>query len=97
MPDDVNHKALPSSTCRKAEHSSCPLLPFAATVHEAVRLSGLSRTAIYALLNEGKIEARKRGKTTLVLVEGLLTYVDELTRAEFGGNASSSISPPAKR
>lgn len=61
-----------------------PALPFAATVHDAVRLSGLSRTTLYALLSEGKIDARKRGKTTLILMDSLRSYVDALPRATFG-------------
>ena len=69
--------------------------PFAATVSEAVRLSGLSKTALYALLGEGTIEARKRGKTTLVLLDGVRRYVEALPRATFGMATDRHCAPHA--
>lgn len=63
-------------------------LPFSATVNETIRLFGLSKTALYVLLAEGRIEARKRGKTTLILMDGVRRYVDALPRATFGSTRS---------
>ena len=59
-------------------------MPFAAIPKDAARLSGMSQSTIYNLLREGKIEARKRGNTTLVLMDGLRRYVEGLPKATFG-------------
>ena len=51
--------------------------PFALTVPEAVRASGLSRTAIYLAMREG-LPARKSGKRTLILAKDLEAYLANL-------------------
>ena len=43
-----------------------PLEPLAYSVNEAIRVSSLGRTRLYQLINEGKLEARKVGKRTLI-------------------------------
>lgn len=40
--------------------------PIAVTIPEAVRISGISRTAIYDALARGDISARKAGRRTLI-------------------------------
>ncbi|TIM06405.1 MAG: helix-turn-helix domain-containing protein [Mesorhizobium sp.] len=49
-----------------------------ATIPEAVEMTGLSRSALYRLFNEGKITPRKNRKRTLILVEDLRRYVENL-------------------
>lgn len=73
----------PVPSTANTSQQSAPL-PFSATVNETIRLSGLSKTALYLLLGQGHIEARKRGKTTLILMDGVRRYVDALPRATFG-------------
>lgn len=52
--------------------------PIAVTIPEATRLSGLGRSTLYKLFNEGKLTPKKSGKRTLVLVEELESYVKGL-------------------
>jgi excisionase family DNA binding protein len=47
-----------------------------ATIAEACEASGLGRTKIYEMIAERKIETRKVGSRTLVLVPSLLTAID---------------------
>ncbi len=51
--------------------------PFALSIPEAVRVSGLSRTAIYEAFREG-LPARKAGKRTLILAKDLEAYLANL-------------------
>ncbi len=64
--------------------SNTSSLPISASVDEAVRLSGLSKTDLYALLAAGTIDARKRGRKTLIMVDSLQRYIESLPRAKFG-------------
>lgn len=52
--------------------------PIAVTIPEAVRLSGMSRTAIYAALARKAIPARKAGRRTLISFSDLQTYLANL-------------------
>jgi predicted DNA-binding transcriptional regulator AlpA len=54
----------------------------AVTLPEATALSGIGRSSLYKLFNEGKLVPRKAGKRTLILVEELEAYVTSLP---FGG------------
>jgi hypothetical protein len=51
--------------------------PIAVTVPEAVRLSGLSRTALYEAMKQG-LPARKAGRRTLIMVADLDAYLASL-------------------
>ena len=51
--------------------------PIAVTVPEAVRLSGLSRTAIYSAFRNG-LTARKAGRRTLISFADLEAYLASL-------------------
>lgn len=55
----------------------------AMTVEDAIKISGLARSRIYILLAEGKLEARKAGRRTLIIGESLRRYIDELPPAHF--------------
>jgi hypothetical protein len=48
------------------------------TISEAVQMTGIGRSSLYILFREGKIQPRKSGKRTLVLVEELRRYVESL-------------------
>lgn len=50
----------------------------AATIREAIELSGIGRSSLYKLFNEGKLTPRKAGKRTLILVAELESYLKSL-------------------
>lgn len=58
--------------------------PIAVTVPEAVKLSGLSRTAIYEALKRKDISARKSGRRTLIQFADLETYLASLPTYQAG-------------
>ncbi|WP_162931694.1 helix-turn-helix domain-containing protein [Mesorhizobium sp. DCY119] len=51
------------------------------TIPEAVQMTGIGRSSLYTLFREGKIQPRKSGKRTLLLVEDLKRYVENLPAA----------------
>jgi excisionase family DNA binding protein len=55
-------------------------IPFRAriscTVEEACWATGLGRTTIYKLIKEGRIEAKKIGRRTVILVSTLLVEIE---------------------
>lgn len=53
----------------------------ALTIQEAVSVSGLSRSRIYRLLRDRKLQARKSGNRTLILVEDLERFLKSLPSA----------------
>ncbi len=63
--------------------TSADTLPYSAGIEEAVRLTGVTRTQLYNLLAEGKVKAKKSGRRTLVLMDGLRAYIDGLPHARF--------------
>jgi hypothetical protein len=50
----------------------------AATISESVEISGLSRSAIYRALKDKKLEKRKNGGRTLILVADLERFLKSL-------------------
>lgn len=48
------------------------------TIPDAVRASGMSRTAIYEALKNGRLEAVKSGKRTLIPYTSLSGYLASL-------------------
>jgi hypothetical protein len=50
----------------------------AVTLPEATELSGIGRSSLYKLFNEGKLTPRKSGKRTLILVSELESYLKNL-------------------
>lgn len=58
----------------------------AVTISEAMEISGLGRTYLYRLFNEGKLTPRKAGKRTLILVSELEAYLNNLPK----GGASNA-------
>jgi len=54
------------------------VFPFALQVPDAVRISGLGRSSIYAAMKEGKLPYRKAGRRTLILVDDLRRFIEAL-------------------
>jgi excisionase family DNA binding protein len=52
--------------------------PLAITIPEAVKLCGMSRTAIYEALKRGDLVARKAGRRTLISFADLEAYLASL-------------------
>jgi len=55
-------------------------VPIAVPVPEACRIVGIGRSRLYEEIAAGRIEARKAGKRTLVMVASLRDYVASLPR-----------------
>ena len=51
------------------------------TIREAVQLTGIGRSSLYELFREGKIQPRKSGKRTLIILEELKRYIESLPTA----------------
>ncbi len=49
--------------------------PITVRIHEAVRLTGISRSVLYELIRSGQLETVKVGRTTLVLYAALRALV----------------------
>jgi len=58
--------------------------PIALTIHDAVKASGLSRTAIYEALKRKDISARKAGRRTLISFADLQAYLASLPAYQAG-------------
>ena len=65
------------------ENSTSQTSPLAVTIHEAVRVSGLSRSELYRRLADGKVRAVKSGSRTLILMDSLRTHPTSLPAATF--------------
>lgn len=52
--------------------------PIAVTIPEAVKLSGLSRSALYIALRNRELLARKAGRRTLIAYRDLEAYLASL-------------------
>ena len=51
------------------------------TINQACNMTGLGRSTIYRLFEEGQLKKRKVGKRTLILIKDLEAYVNSLTEA----------------
>ena len=50
--------------------------PLAYSVADACRVSSIGRTRLYQLINEGRLEAKKIGKRTLIPAASLRALID---------------------
>lgn len=50
--------------------------PLAYSIADAVRVSSIGRTRLYALIGEGRLEARKIGKRTLIPAHSLRALIE---------------------
>lgn len=55
--------------------TTAALEPLAYSIKEACRVSSLGRTRIYQLIGEGRLEARRIGKRTLIPAASLRALV----------------------
>lgn len=53
-------------------------LPAFASIADACKLTGISRSRIYELLADGQVKARKMGVRTLIDVGSIVAYVNTL-------------------
>lgn len=59
-------------------------IPIAVTIPEAVKLSGMSRTALYEALKRQDITAKKAGRRTLISFADLEAYLANLPAYQVG-------------
>lgn len=52
--------------------------PLAVSINDAAKALGLGRTSIYAMIGDGRLEAFKLGRRTLVKTASIRGLVDEL-------------------
>jgi excisionase family DNA binding protein len=50
--------------------------PLAVSINDAARALGLGRTSIYAMIGDGRLEAFKLGRRTLIKTESIRRLVD---------------------
>jgi len=55
--------------------------PIAVTIHEAARLISSSRSKIYVLVKEGKLRLIKLGGKSLIAVDDIKAFVENLKAA----------------
>ena len=48
------------------------------TIRELVKAGGGSRTVIYEAIKSGKLKAKKRGRSTIILASDLAQYLESL-------------------
>ena len=61
--------------------------PHMLTISEAVAASRIGRTALYGLIRDGKLDARKLGRRTLVPAAALHRLLERLPSASANGPA----------
>lgn len=52
-----------------------PLAPLAYTIDEAVEATKIGRTSLYKEIESGRLPARKRGRSTIILAADLAAYL----------------------
>jgi hypothetical protein len=65
-----------------AGHATVSLSPILCTIQQAAAMISRGQTFIYGAIGDGRIEAVKSDKRTLVVVESLRRYAAELPRAK---------------
>lgn len=56
-------------------NANAPLRPLAYSIKDAVQVSSIGRTTLYALISSGEIETVKIGKRRLVKAASLATFI----------------------
>lgn len=56
--------------------SADTLAPLAYSISEACKVSSFGRTYVYRLISEGRLEARKFGKRTLITARSLRALIE---------------------
>jgi excisionase family DNA binding protein len=65
---------------RRLKGNSAAVERLAVKPHEAAQMLGESRSTIYRLIHAGKLDAVKRGTSTLVLVGSIRSHLASLPR-----------------
>jgi hypothetical protein len=60
-----------------------PTTVFGARIADASKAVGISPAGIYRLLAQGKIRAKKNGRTTIVIMDTVYSHIESLPDAEF--------------
>jgi len=55
------------------------------TIKQATEASGLSRSALYVAMRDGKLPAKKNGRRRLILASALSDFIQALPDATKGG------------
>lgn len=79
--------AAPASGVLAGERMS----PWAVPVSEACRISGFSKSELYLRMKRGEIQAKKAGRSTLVLVTSLRAAVESLPAATFRAPKQATV------
>lgn len=58
--------------------------PITVSIPDAVKATGISRSAIYLALKRGDLTARKAGRRTLILFDDLQAYLASLPTFQAG-------------
>jgi hypothetical protein len=72
-----------------------PTAPIAYTIPQAVRASGLSRTALYLAIGRGDLRARKCGARTIIITSELRRFLRSLPRMGTGNKMPDPEALPA--
>ena len=76
-----NRRGRPKTPDRTPDRQmQLPFETLAVKISEAVRTTGIGRTKLYELMNEGQIETIKVGTATLIPVDSLRRFLDRLRR-----------------
>ncbi len=50
--------------------------PIAVSINDTVKVLGIGRTSVYEMIKDGRLEAFKLGRRTLVRVDSIRRFVD---------------------
>lgn len=76
------------------DHFYADTIPsIAVSIRDAARISGLSRSAIYLRIGEGRIDARKSGCRTLIMIDSLKRYIESLPQVSSTGKKAAQDAP----
>jgi hypothetical protein len=64
------------------------LYPFAVSIAEAVKMTGLGRTSIFAAIKRRELLARKSGRRTILETEELRRFIGSLPKSDAAQNAT---------
>lgn len=86
-PRETDHMSTPDTTCdtdalATPPHHADPRL--AVTIDEACVMTGLGRSTVYRLIAAERLDARRAGRRTLVMVASIRAYLDSLPRVGTG-------------
>ena len=76
------------------DHFYADAIPsIAVSIRDAARISGLSRSAIYLRIGEGRIDARKSGCRTLIMIDSLKRDIESLPQVSSTGKKAAQDAP----